>query len=257
MAAPPYLFSGLLRAAGIPHAFTTRAAGNMSRGVGDDPRAVAARRAAAVRALGCDPARHVEAEQVHGVVVAAVTAGDGGRMVPGADGLVSLEPGTVLAVHSADCVPLLLADPSRGVVAAIHAGWRGVAAGIPVEAVRALSRLGGRPADVVAAIGPSIGPCHYEVDEPVIEQMRRWPWWPEVARRNGRERWQLDLRTSCIRQLTDAGLAAGRIEVLAVCTYERPELLYSYRRDRTTGRMAALVAVPRGPEGTGGRRRIP
>jgi len=250
MAAPPYLLSGLLCAAGIPHAFTTRAAGTMSRGGEDDPLAVAANRARAVRALGGDPARHVEAEQVHGVVVAVVAAGDSGRVVPGADGLVSGEPGTVLAVHSADCLPLLLADPSRGVVAAVHAGWRGVAAGIPVEAVRALSQLGSRPADVVAAVGPSIGPCHYEVDEPVIEQMRRWPWWQEVASPHGRGRWQLDLRKSCIRQLADAGIRATRIEVLDLCTYEHPALLYSYRRDRATGRMAALVAVPR-PGGNG------
>jgi len=243
MATPPFLFSGVLREAGIPHAFTTRAAGTMGRGT-DDPAVVGANRAAAVRALGCDPARAVEADQVHRSVVTVVGAADAGRSIPGADGLATQDAGTVLAVHAADCVPLLLADPRHGTVAAVHAGWRGVAAGIPAEAVRVVTGLGSAPGDLLAAIGPSIGPCHYEVDGPVIEAMRRWPWWREVARPNPRGRWQLDLRSSCVRQLLETGVAAGQIDVLGLCTYEHPELLFSYRRERVTGRIAGLIAVP-------------
>lgn len=250
---PPFLTSELLRAAGILHAFTTRVAGNMGRGGAGDPQTVWANRVAILQALGLDPAHHVEADQVHGAVVAVVGAHDGGRCVPDADGLASAERLTVLAVHAADCVPLLFADTQLGAVAAVHAGWKGVAAGIPVEAVRILrERFGSRPGELIVAIGPSIGPCHYEVDEPVIDRMRRWPWWRDVAPVNERGRWQLDLRTSCVRQLTEAGVPRDHIEVLDLCTYDHPELFYSYRRDRASGRMAAIVAMPGTPTGGNG-----
>ncbi|HEU4797814.1 MAG TPA: polyphenol oxidase family protein, partial [bacterium] len=129
---------------------------------------------------------------------------------------------------------------------ALHAGWRGTAAGIAVEGVRILAdRFKSNPRDLLVAIGPSIGPCHYEVDEPVMERMRRWAWWLEVAAANGREHWQLDLRAACRRQLLDAGVPPGSIQVLDLCTYDHPDLFYSYRRDRLTGRMAAVVVVPK------------
>lgn len=262
MTSPRLLFSDKLRALGIPHAFTTRQGGastgpfaslNLGRGVEDDPRTVAANLAAVLRALRLDPARHVEADQVHGSVVAVVGARDGGRSVPEADGLASMDGGTVLAVHAADCVPLLFADPRLGTVAAVHAGWKGVASGIPVEAVRVLGgRFGSRPQELVVAIGPSIGPCHYEVDKPVMDRMRRWPWWTDVAPVNAQGRWQLDLRAACVRQLIGAGVPRGRIDVLDLCTYDYPELFYSFRRDRITGRMAAIIAVPLTPTGGNG-----
>lgn len=243
-----------LQAAGIPHAFTTRRGGsstgpfaslNLGRGVHDDPEAVARNRASVLQVLGLDPARHVEADQVHGAVVAVVGAAQGGQSIPDADGLAAAEPGTVLAVHAADCVPLLLADPKRSVVAALHAGWKGTAAGIAVEGVRVLAaRFDCAPEDLLAAIGPSIGPCHYEVDEPVMVRMRAWSWWTEVASPNGDAHWRLDLRAACRRQLVDAGVPAEQIEVLDLCTYDHPDLFYSYRRDRLTGRMAAIIAIP-------------
>lgn len=251
---PRLLFADNLRAAGIPHAFTTRQGGsstgpfaslNLGRGVNDDPGKVSTNRSEVLQALGLRPAQHVEADQVHGAVVAVVGTADAGGSIAGADGLATADPGLALAIHAADCVPLLLADPKRRVVAALHAGWRGTAAGIAVEGVRILvDRFKSNPRDLLVAIGPSIGPCHYEVDEPVIERMRRWAWWPEVAAANGRGRWQLDLRAASRRQLLDAGLLAERIEVLDLCTYDHPDLFYSYRRDRVTGRMAAVVAVP-------------
>ena len=249
------LFSSeILRAAGFPHAFTTRQGGvstgpfaslNLGRGVDDDPAAVRANRLAVAQALALDPERHVEADQVHGAVVAVVGAADAGRSVAEADGLVAVEPGTVLAVHAADCVPILLADPRTGAVAAVHAGWRGTAAGIAAEAVTVMAdRFGTRPEDVLAALGPSIGPCHYEVDEPVRERFRRWPWWEEVATSHAHGRWQLDLRAANRRQLLDTGLLPERIDVLDLCTYHHPDLFFSHRRDRVTGRMAAIIAPP-------------
>lgn len=244
MAIPSFLTSALLGRAGVPHAFTTRAAGNQGRLASPDGAEVPANRAAVVRAVGLDPARHVEADQVHGASVAVVGPGDAGRSLPEADGLASAEPGLVLAVHAADCVPLLYADPRTGAAAAVHAGWRGLAAGIPLEAVRVLAdRFGTRAENLLVAIGPSIGPCHYEVDEPVIARMRAWSWWEAVAPPNARGRWQLDLQAACRRQLAEAGVPPEQIEVLALCTFHHPELFYSYRRDGSTGRMAAVIGT--------------
>ncbi len=260
MTAPRLLFSHHLHACGIRHAFTTRIGGysrgpfaslNLGRGADDDPAAVARNRALVLSALGLPGAHEVEAAQVHGAVVAVVGQTEAGRIIEGADGLVTAERGAVLAVHAADCVPLLVVDPRRGVVAAVHAGWRGTAAGVSVEAVTVMAdRFECRPEDLRAAIGPCIGPCHYEVDEPVMARLRRWSWWEQVAVPNPRGRWQLDLRAANRRQLVDAGVPLQQIETLDWCTFEHPELFYSYRRDGATGRTAAIVAL--GPSaGTG------
>lgn len=254
MSALALLYASNLRTAGIPHAFTTRPGGwshgpftslNLGRGVGDEATIVARNRAAVVRALGLDPDRHVEAAQVHGAAVAVVEGADVGRVLEGVDGLITGDPAVVLAVHAADCVPLLLADPRRGVVAAVHAGWRGTAAGVATEAVRAMvDRFGSAASDLLAAIGPSIGPCCYEIDAPVIARLQRWVWWEDVVTPNPRGRWQLDLRAANRRQLLDLGIAEGRMTTLDLCTSCRTDLFFSHRRDGTTGRMAAIIALP-------------
>lgn len=254
MRPPHFLFAENLRTAGFPHAFTTRVGGysrgpfaslNLGRGVDDDPEAVDRNRTAVLRALEFDPAHHVEGAQVHGAQVEVVGAADADRTIADTDGLVTADTQVVLAVHAADCVPLLLADPRRRVVAALHAGWRGTAAGIGLRAVRVMTEhFNSRPADLLAAIGPSIGPCHYEVDAPVIEQLQPWRWWKEVVTPNPRGRWQLDLRAANRRQLLDAGVPGANIEILDMCTYDRPDLFFSYRRDGITGRMGALIALP-------------
>ncbi|HEX4841923.1 MAG TPA: peptidoglycan editing factor PgeF [bacterium] len=248
---PRLLFSHHLRAAGAVHAFTTRQGGedggrsqsfNLGRGAGADRKVVAQNRSHVLAALGMADAMQVEASQVHGATVAVVGRGDAGEVITGADGLVTAERGVMLAVHSADCVPLLLADPSHHVVAAVHAGWRGLVTGIAAEAVTVMAdRFGCRPADLRVAIGPCIGPCHYEVDEPVIARLQKWPWWEAVVTANPRGRWQLDLREATRRQLGGRGVPLIQIETLDWCTFEHPELFYSYRRDGSGGRMEAVI----------------
>lgn len=251
---PRLLFAENLQAAGFPHAFTTRQGGmsrgpfaslNLGRGTADDPAAVAANREAVLRALRLDPARQVEADQVHGIAVTVVGTAEAGRSIPEADGLITAEATLALAVHAADCVPILLADPRRGVVAALHAGWRGIAAGIAPEGLRVLrGRFGTAPGDLLVALGPAIGPCHYEVDEPVVAQLRRWAWWETVMEATAPGRWHLDLRAACRAQLVAAGVRPEAIETLDACTFHHPEFFYSYRRDRVTGRMAGIIAPP-------------
>ena len=251
----------LLRAApldalGVPHAFTTRSGGvsappfealNLGRGVGDAPEAVAENRARAVRALGRAPDDHVEASQVHGREVASVTGAHRGQTMPGADGLVSADPAAVLAIHCADCVPILLVDPRRRVVAAVHTGWRGTAAGAAAAAVSAMAAAcGSDPGDLIAAIGPSIGPCCYEVDAPVVEGLAAWPWYEQVlapARSARPGRWMLDLWEANRRQLVGAGVSPSSITATGLCTAHHPALFFSHRRDGATGRMAAMIAL--------------
>jgi len=217
---------------------------NLGRAVGDDPAAVASNRAAVLRALGLEARHSVEAQQVHGAAAAIVSAVDGGRIIEGVDGLITADPTVVVTVHAADCVPVLLAAPLRGIVAAVHAGWRGIAQGVLGETVRLMRRKLRCPADeLLAAIGPSIGPCCYEVDAPVIAQFQRWPWWQDVIAANARGRWQLDLRAATRRALITSGLLPEQIETLALCTKCRSDLFFSYRRDGTTGRMAGLIAL--------------
>ncbi len=158
-------------------------------------------------------------KQIHsaGCVAAEGRAGELGR----GDALLENRPGAVVAVKTADCVPVLLVDERRRAVAAVHAGWRGTAAGITRRAVEAMhERFGTAPGDLHAAIGPAIGVCCYQVG-------------PEVAVQFGGEgRMHLDLAAGNGRQLEDAGLAAERIYQSGLCTMCHAEEWHSFRRDR-------------------------
>jgi len=204
-------------------------------------------RTRALRALGRRLTDHVEASQVHGREIAVVTGAQRSRIVPGADGLASTDPTVVLAIHCADCVPILLVDARRRVVAAVHTGWRGTAAGTAAAAVATIvAACGVDPGDLVAAIGPSIGPCCYEVDAPVVEGLAAWPWYEQVlapARSARPGRWMLDLWEANRRQLVGAGVSPSSITATGLCTAHHPALFFSHRRDGATGRMAAMIAL--------------
>src|SRR5215213_1865989 len=208
------------------------------------------------RALG---ASHLErAHQVHGASVVVRRAGDpprGDAPLVDADILISDDPDTVLSIQTADCVPILMADPQTGAVAAAHAGWRGLAARVPGTTVAALARtFSSRPADLIAAIGPSISGPRYEVGGDVrarfeangfpAVQLDRWF---EPSPRAGR--WFFDGPRSARDQLEEAGVAAEQIHLSGLCTASFPELLCSYRRDgKEAGRIAAAIKpLPRRP----------
>ncbi|MBZ5726730.1 MAG: peptidoglycan editing factor PgeF [Acidobacteriia bacterium] len=149
------------------------------------------------------------------------------------DALLEDTPGAVVAVKTADCIPILLVDEGRRAVAAVHAGWRGTAAGIAARAVEAMhARFGSGAAELHAAIGPGIGPCCYEVG-------------PEVAERFGeRGRAHLDLAGRNRAQLIEAGVAPGRIYAANLCTMCNAEEFHSFRRDReAAGRMYSFAGV--------------
>ena len=175
-------------------------------------------------------------QQVHGARVQA--APWEGR--PEADAAVADEPGQILGIETADCMPVLLVDPVQRHVAAAHAGWRGTVAGVAREAVEALVARGSRRADIVAALGPAIGACCYEVGPELQEAFG--PEGRSFFRPGPRGRPHLDLRAANVRQLERAGLNPARIHHVADCTHCRADLYHSYRRDgKGAGRMISFV----------------
>jgi YfiH family protein len=214
-------------------------------------------------AVGVDAAGLARPHQAHGAH--AIVADPRSR--PDADIIVSEDPALALAIQTADCVPLLLADTRTGAVAAAHAGWRGLAARVPAIAVATLKdRYGSRPEDLIAAAGPSIGACCYEVGEDVRERFRaegfrdrQLEHWfviaPQptarnpsmaglpAARRDGH--WYFDGWAAVRDELVGAGVSRERIHIAELCTASHADFC-SYRRDgKPAGRMAAVVRSAR------------
>lgn len=193
--------------------------------------------------------------QVHGSHVVDVSA-TGPLPEPSreADALISTRPDVAVAVRTADCVPLLLADRRRGAVAAVHAGWRGTAAGVASATLHAMGRrFGTRPSDLAVAIGPSIGPCCYEVGSDVVDAfaaagherhlIQRWFATPPPPRGSrGRAALRLNVAAANRDQLVLAGVPEDQIVVAALCTAMHLEALTSYRVERErAGRMLAAI----------------
>lgn len=249
------LSSRLLTQAGLRHGFTTRLGGvsvgpwasfNLSTLVDDDPDAVAENRCMWSRETGLAWEAVVGLNQVHGAEVLLVDRPPE-KLPPKSerrfDASVTDRPDVVLAVRTADCVPILLASDEPPAVAAVHAGWRGTLDGIVAQAVESLDEhFGCRPDGLLAAIGPCIGSEAFEVGpevyDPFIERFGQ-----EVARRR-EGRLTVDLVAANRDWLGRAGLRPERIESLDLCTHARSDLFYSHRRDRgRTGRQMAFVTL--------------
>jgi hypothetical protein len=163
---------------------------------------------------------------------------------PEGDAALAREPGVLLAIETADCLPILLVDPARRQVAAAHAGWRGTAARVAELALSALRAAGSQPGDVIAALGPSIGACCYEVGDELRDAFG--PNGGRFFHPGPRGRAHLDLRAANRAQLEAAGLLPHQIVDVADCTCCRPDLYYSYRRDGAgAGRMISFVGYRR------------
>ncbi|MDG9715337.1 peptidoglycan editing factor PgeF [Streptomyces sp. DH24] len=209
---------------------------NLGGAVGDDPDAVRTNRELAAKSLGIDPARVVWMNQVHGNDVAVVEEPWGARPVPEVDAIVTARRGLALAVLTADCVPVLLADPVAGVVAAAHAGRPGLVAGVVPAAVRAMTELGAEASRIVARTGPAVcGRCYEVPDDMRAEVAAREPAAHAVTS------WgtpAVDVSAGVHAQLDRLGVRDR--EQSPVCTLESGDH-FSYRRDRTTGRLAGYV----------------
>ncbi|MFJ5677389.1 peptidoglycan editing factor PgeF [Streptomyces sp. NPDC093097] len=209
---------------------------NLGGAVGDDPAAVLANRARAAQVLGLDPADVVWMNQVHGRDVAVVdgpwTEGD----IPSVDAVVTARRGLALAVLTADCTPVLLADPVAGVVGAAHAGRPGLVAGVVPAVVAAMVERGAEPPRIHAYTGPSVcGRC-YEVPETMRAEVAAVV--PQAWATTSWDTPSVDVSAGVCAQLAAAGVQLRTQSQL--CTRESADH-FSYRRDRTTGRLASYV----------------
>jgi purine-nucleoside/S-methyl-5'-thioadenosine phosphorylase / adenosine deaminase len=238
-----HFLSPLLESAGVPHLFTTRNFPGVTAfrepfpPLGPDAMPLLAE-----HGLAAEPAAFLK--QVHGAEVLRATEGG---LAGNADALMTDKPALPIAVFSADCVPLVIYDPEGRRLAVVHAGWRGTARSVARAAVLALVGAGGLPEQFIVAVGPSIGPCCYEVDKPVIARLDqafpgRWGAW---VRSVGAGKWMLDLWAANEHQLLSAGLRGDRIDNPRLCTGCRTDLFYSYRRGHK-GRLVSIGAIPAG-----------
>jgi hypothetical protein len=250
----------LLRDHGIVVAFSLRSGGrsrapyaslNLAGHVGDDPASVDENRARLLSALGMGRLRGrlTMAEQVHGTSIRTVSGAGVGLgafaregsapPVPAADALLTIEQSAPLMLCYADCVPVVLVatDPGKG-VAVVHAGWRGALGGIVAEAARRLaSETGGSTADLLAYVGPHIGPCHYEVDETRLSQFVNT--FGTIAAAQGR----LDLGAVVSESLNGVGVPLSSQCRADMCTAERTDAFFSFRAEGLTGRHGALACI--------------
>ncbi len=241
LAGVPDIFDGLGVAAGFSkrHGGSSRGAFrslNVGLSTGDDPAAVQANREQLFESVGLDPTRVAIAGQVHGSAVRFV---DSPGVYPGFDALITDVRELVLAITAADCAVVLAAEIQRGIVGAIHSGWRGSVEGIVPETIREMTKRGANPEHVRAFVSPCISAERFEVGEEVAKQFPS----EFVIRRHDWKRPHIDLR-ECIRaQLTNTGVPRSQIEVADECTYDHPDY-YSYRAaSGTTGRMMGFIAM--------------
>ncbi len=215
---------------------------NVGHTVGDDPGAVEENHRRIFEALGIFGSQIVTARQVHGLEVAVVDEGHQGKVIPNTDGLLTSTPGTFLMLRFADCVPVVLYDPGKGAVGLLHAGWKGSIMGIAFKAVKLMQEaFGSRPEEILAGIGPSIGPCCYEIGDDVAELAQDF--WPEPPiTRTPQGRMYLDLWELNRRWLLKAGVV--RVELSGICTSCRKEEFFSHRASGgLTGRFAVVVGL--------------
>jgi len=252
----PYTISKVLKDDRIVHGFFGRQGGwsdgdfasnNMSIAVGDRPRTVERNRMFATAALGRELPQLVLLKQVHSTRVETIAGPNKADTAIEADAMVTNQHNVVLGILTADCSPVLLADPEAGVVGAAHAGWKGAAGGIVGKTVAAMVALGATPANIRAAIGPTISGPNYEVGPETAAQiiglspLAR----THIAIPPGKDREHLDIPGLLMEQLfaADVGLV-GDVEL---CTYAHPEAYFSHRyathHGIATGRQISIIGL--------------
>lgn len=253
-----FLTSPLL--ANVRHGFSTRQGGvsrppfdtlNLGVGRGDDPAGVAENYRRFCGALDVDPERAVLSRQVHETTVRLCAAGDAGKglLLPRdytADALITNEPDLPLTVFSADCGVILLYDPVRRAAGAVHAGWRGCAGGILEKAVQAMAAaFHSDPHDLLAAIGPSIGPCCFETDSDVPKAMRAALGTDAESYLTWKApKYHVDLAGLNRQWLLRSGVTPDHIDVCGLCTACRPDLFWSHRKmGNSRGAQVAMIAL--------------
>jgi YfiH family protein len=258
-----YYASPILSAAGVPHAFSTRIGGvssapfdslNLGNPFGCDAQDqtdnVRANEQLLLRAAGGGGREFCRVHQVHGSVVARAEPGTAFDFHAKADAIVSGDPARAVSVRVADCVPVLLARSDGRVVAAAHAGWRGVVTGVVPAAVRAVAQVSDRMSltedPLLAAIGPSISRESFEVGPEVVKIFAERFDGAVISRHLPGGKALIDLRRAIYLQLRDEGLAPDHIDICNRCTFRDAGEFFSHRREHgITGRMAAVIGAGR------------
>lgn len=246
---------------GITAVFSTRVGGvgkrpyaslNLALHVGDDPKDVLENRRRFLSSLGYTPEDCVTAEQVHSTQVCFVDEEDKKRgmyemqsALPACDGMLTDQNAALMCFY-ADCVPLYFFEPNARIIGLAHAGWRGTVDNIAREMIAAIIKAGGDPDVCLAAVGPSIGPCCYIVEDNVAslfkERMHDASSLAGILQDAGQGKYQLDLAAANSTLLMQGGIRPENITVAHRCTSCHPEDFFSYRREGMTGRMAAFIA---------------
>ncbi|HEX2972938.1 MAG TPA: peptidoglycan editing factor PgeF [Tepidisphaeraceae bacterium] len=248
-----YYVSPLMEALGVPHAFSTRIGGvspapfdslNLGNPLGcptqDDQANIRQNYQRLAEAAGFAGRRIQCVRQVHGSSVVTVTGHNQPSELPQADGLITEDATCVVSVRVADCVPVLLCTGDGRKVAAVHAGWRGVVAGVVPQAIQLMERP---RVELIAAIGPCISMEAFEVGPEVLEQFVQLPGQEAPILRRADGKGHVDLRKALFLQLLRAGLRADRIDLTDRCTYLHSDEFFSHRREKgLTGRLAALIS---------------
>jgi polyphenol oxidase len=251
--------AGLGQIAGLRHGFFTREGGhsqgiyasrNCGLGSGDDPAAVRRNRQSVAAALGAEPANLLSVYQVHGNTVIHSTEPWDASARPKADAIVTRRPGLAVAILTADCAPVLMADTTVGIVGAAHAGWKGAIGRVLESTIDEMERLGGHRRHIVAAVGPTIGQAAYEVGQEFYDRF--------LASEPGNARffvasdrpghYRFDLPAYCAFRLEALGLQ--QVEVIDACTYSEEQRFFSYRRathrgETDYGRQISAVMLER------------
>ncbi|MGI6065335.1 MAG: peptidoglycan editing factor PgeF [Bacillota bacterium] len=254
---PSFTKTGLVK-----HGFTSRRGGvssghysslNLAFHVGDNPDCVRENRNKVLSIFGYSPDRLVAGEQVHGSQVYVVTAKDAGKggtsldtAIAGTDALITNNPGVLLSSYYADCVPLFFLDPEHKGIGLAHAGWKGTVQEIGVHTLKAMSEnFGTDPGCCLAAVGPSIGPCCYQVDSHVYQRFaERFDYHQNFFKIEAEGKWKLNLQRANYEQLVRAGIRSENITVSSLCTACCQDIFFSYRKDQgKTGRQASLIML--------------
>jgi len=248
-----YCFEALDEQTGLFHGIFTRLGGassapwatlNVGHTVGDDDEIVEENHLRICRTLNIARQDIATGHQVHGTRVARLGREDRGQMHPQTDILITDVPGLALMQRYADCLPVLLYDPVHRAVGLAHAGWRGTLDGVTQKAVQAMqAAFGSRPADLIAGLGPGIGPCCYQVGPEVVKAAETAiSGWPSVLLRQRDGSWHLDLWEANRRLLVQAGV--NRIEFSGLCTACRTDEFYSHRVEQgRTGRFGVVIGL--------------
>lgn len=250
-------------AGGVRHGFASRLGGvspapwdslNISLSRGDEPRRVRENYRRLCAALGTDEHCIAMTRQVHSDFIRPVGRKDALQdpldpLDADADGLITNEPGVCLTIFYADCVPVLLYDPKGKVIAAVHSGWRGTSLAIAAQAAKKMvSEYGSKPEDILAAIGPAIGPCCFETHSDVPDALRERlgdgvsPYMQ--AKQNVPGKFSVDLKGIIRWELENAGLVPAHIDTLPLCTCCARDLYWSHRRQGgERGNHAAMLQL--------------